>query len=70
MIRCCICGKQLPNFMCTNNPAGAAWKKDGKVELLEFGPEDRCCDGCNQKFVIPGRIHRMKLSKSENQEEE
>ena len=59
---CCVCGKEIKGW--GNNPEGAAWKThDGEIELPEFGPEDRCCDECNAKYVVPGRIYRMGLKK-------
>lgn len=69
-MKCCICGKEMPNFMCSNNPDGAAWKKDGEIITPVFGLEDRCCDECNKKFVIPGRLYRAKLSESKNEDKE
>ncbi len=60
--RCCLCRKEIKGW--GNNPDGAAWKTyDGEIELLEFGPEDCCCDECNAKYVIPGRIYRLGLKK-------
>jgi len=57
---CCICGIELPGDgwgIGTNNPDEAAWKtEDGEVVFGNFKPEDRCCDLCNQKYVIPGRM--------------
>ena len=59
---CCICGKEFEGW--GNNPDGAAWKThDGEIELPEFEPLDRCCDECNAKYVVPGRIYRMGLKK-------
>jgi len=40
---CCICGKRYTGF--GNN--------------AEPFKEGRCCDCCNQNWVIPGRIMRM-----------
>lgn len=58
MEKCCICGSDIENY--GNNPQGAAWKdEDGKVIFPEFKDGDRCCDMCDQMFVIPGRIYRM-----------
>ena len=49
-MKCCICGKEIPNY--GNNP-------------YPFGDnEDRCCDACNSLFVIPARIIKMKPRKN------
>ena len=62
-MKCCICGKEIKGF--GNNPEGAVWKThDGKIEMPEFGAEDRCCDECNGAFVIPGRMYRMAKAKA------
>lgn len=50
-MKCCICGKEIIGW--GNNPRGAL------VEGLRIGHyaiEDRCCDDCNKREVIPGRI--------------
>ena len=56
---CCICGKVCKGF--GNNPDGAMWRDKETGELVEFqgSPEDRCCDECNQRYVIPGRLYKM-----------
>ena len=51
---CCICKGPLENEW-GNNPTGAVIKGRKK----EFKPEDRCCDSCNAKFVIPGRLLKI-----------
>ncbi len=61
-MRCCICGCELEGF--GNNPQGACWKdKRGEIVEAEFDTECRCCDECNQLYVIPGRIYRMNKAK-------
>ena len=58
-MRCCICGKLIAMEE-SNNPSGAVWRTEGgEIEEPEFGPEDRCCDECNLKYVIPGRVYRL-----------
>lgn len=58
--KCCICGNKY--FGWGNNPDGAAWKKeDGTVETPEFSRSDRCCEDCNSRYVIPGRLYRVRL---------
>ena len=55
---CCICG--IPHKGFGNNPWGAVWKdKDGNIVEPEFKDSDRCCDICDQTYVIPGRIYLM-----------
>lgn len=60
---CCICGKHECGY--GNNPEGAAWITEvgGEPVFPEFDIEDRCCDDCNWKYVIPGRMYRMAKSK-------
>ena len=63
-MKCCICGKEIPEGEWGNNPEGAAWKTPtGEIEMPEFGVEDRCCDECDRTYVIPGRLYRMRLAK-------
>lgn len=60
--KCCICKTTLEGF--GNNPAGAVWKDDnGNLVFPEFDEKDRCCDLCDQVYVIPGRIYRLKHNK-------
>ena len=57
-MKCCICEKEIIGY--GNNPDGAMWKNRlGEIEELEFGAEDRCCDECNNRYVIPGRLYRI-----------
>ena len=50
-IECCLCGKEVKDF--GHNPQPLGEKED-----------DRCCDECNQKLVIPTRL-RLLFSKQE-----
>lgn len=62
---CCICGKEFEGW--GNNPDGAAWKnEDGEIELPEFSEDACCCDECNGRYVIPGRIYRLGLNKNKD----
>ena len=62
-MKCCFCEKEFEGY--GNNPAGAMCKDiSGKIVELSYGPEDRCCDECNTRLVIPGRLY--KLSKARN----
>ena len=57
-MKCCICGVEINGY--GNNPDGAVWKDtDGNIVEAEFDAGCRCCDECNTRFVIPGRIYRM-----------
>ena len=47
---CCICGKKFVGY--GNNPA--PYKKSG-----------RCCDQCNDDYVIPSRISQQGASERE-----
>jgi len=51
---CCICGQKFEGW--GNNPWGKLGK-DGKP--VEWKADDCCCDLCNSKFVIPGRLKMM-----------
>jgi len=64
---CCICGNLTHGY--GNNPDGAVWKnEDGAVVMPEFKAEDRCCDLCDSRYVIPGRLYRMALLKKQASE--
>lgn len=57
-MKCCICGCNLEGY--GNNPDGACWKdEEGNIVEAEFSADDRCCDLCDQMYVIPGRIYRL-----------
>jgi len=60
LTRCCICGCEFEGH--GNNPDGAMWHDKETNELIEFKPEpgDRCCNDCDNTYVIPGRIFKMK----------
>lgn len=56
---CCICGKFCTDY--GNNPWGAAWRTpEGFIETVEFKEDERCCNECNEKYVIPGRLYRLR----------
>lgn len=62
-MRCAICGKEIKDKF-GNNPEGAAWlNENGTIEFGEFNDDDRCCDECNTRYVIPGRLYRLKHNK-------
>lgn len=60
---CCICGALEAGF--GNNPDGAMWLDEATKEPVigKFGPNDRCCDLCDQKYVIPGRIYQLQKAR-------
>ena len=59
---CCICGKECQGF--GNNPFGAMCKDgEGNIVELSFKPEEECCDECNKRYVIPGRLYKMQRGK-------
>lgn len=50
-MKCCLCGKKINGY--GNNPWGALTIRN---EPIKWKITDRCCDECNEEFVIPGRI--------------
>lgn len=58
-MKCCICGKEIKGF--GNNPIGAVNKKGEYIDYKE--PNDRCCNECNAKYVLVGRMYHMGLIK-------
>lgn len=53
-MKCCICGKEIERY--GNNPRGALNQNGCE---MEWGVDDECCDECNSKYVITGRIAKM-----------
>ena len=51
---CSICGKRCTGY--GNNPYP-----------VTKGEEDRCCDECNSKYVIPKRIYRLMHKEDEDE---
>jgi hypothetical protein len=51
---CCICQKEHTGW--GNNPSGAV---DQNKKLIKWNADDRCCDECNRKYVLPGRMYRF-----------
>ena len=60
-MKCCFCGKEITGY--GNNPDGAMKEVDGKVVDCEYTEDDRCCDECNNYYVIFGRLYKMGLYK-------
>jgi hypothetical protein len=62
---CVLCGNIFTGF--GNNPDGACWKDmNGNIVEGEFDPDARCCDECDNKYVIPGRIYLMQRYRKQN----
>lgn len=62
---CCICGKIIKGW--GNNPDGAMWKdENGNIVEYEYKNGDTCCDECNGKYVIVGRIYKLYHNKGDN----
>ena len=57
---CCICGQVFEGF--GNNPDGAVWRDGDKIVMSEFDEDERCCNDCDNLFVIPGRLYRLRQS--------
>jgi hypothetical protein len=53
-MKCIICGKEIIGN--GNNPNGAI---DETKKLIKWNDDDRCCDECNTKYVLPGRMYRF-----------
>ncbi len=53
-MKCCICGKEIENY--GNNPEGAY---DETGHEIRWKSDDRCCDACNAKYVVAGRIAKL-----------
>lgn len=58
-MKCCICGKDFNGY--GNNPEGAAWRDPNTAAVIQptFKEDDVCCNNCNEKFVIPGRMYSL-----------
>ena len=56
---CCICKNEIKEGY-GNNPYGVLYENGQPVP---WRPEDVCCNDCNLRYVIPGRIF-MKLNDS------
>ena len=65
-IKCCICEKLIDERR-SNNPEGACWKDtNGNVVEGHFDPDDRCCNECDNNYVIPGRMYLMNKYRAGN----
>lgn len=50
-MKCCICGKEFEGY--GNNPHGHL---NLQLKPVKYKNNQRCCDECNQEYVVPGRI--------------
>ena len=56
---CCICGAKCYGY--GNNPNGAVWRNEnGTIVEGVFKDTDRCCDECDNKYVIAGRMYKLR----------
>ena len=55
-MKCCICGKDLPEGTFGNNPYGAL---NTEKKIIVWDEDERCCDECNTKYVLPGRMYKF-----------
>lgn len=62
--KCCICGTKFVGW--GNNPWGAL-DKDGNV--IEWKPNDVCCDECNGMYVLSGRLHLYTKARKEDEKD-
>ena len=63
--KCCICGREFVGF--GNNPWGAMYKdENGEAKDFNIKEDDRCCDECDQLYVIPGRIYKYRKNNKDN----
>ena len=65
---CCLCGRKFYGF--GNNPWGAIYKNE-KGEIVEptFSDDARCCEDCDNLYVIPGRMYKLYKNKEEKKNE-
>lgn len=65
-MKCCICGKEIVNVILDGNSPDPLTDEEGN--FLSLGPNARCCNYCNNVFVVPYRIcehHGLKVQCSE-----
>lgn len=55
-MKCCICGKEIPDGEFGNSPAGCI---DETKKLIQWTADDRCCNDCNKQYVLPGRMYKF-----------
>lgn len=58
-MKCCICKKEFHGWK--NNPYGAL---NEKHEPINWKPDAGCCDECNKRYVIPGRLYMQKQNEN------
>ena len=58
-MKCCICGCEIEHPYTKNYFGNNPWP-------ISINDEDRCCDNCNELYVIPARIELV-MSESEKE---
>ena len=58
-MKCCICGCEIEHSYIKNYFGNNPWP-------ISINDEDRCCDNCNEIYVIPARIELV-MSESEKE---
>lgn len=57
--KCCICESNLQDA--GYDPAGALWRdSEGNIVTFKFEADDRCCNSCYERYVLPGREYQLK----------
>ena len=56
-LHCCICGKEIEGY--GNTPDGAI--VGTTLKRAQWEQDQRCCNECNEKYVVPGRIALSQL---------
>ena len=54
--KCCICGAIIEGW--GNNPWGAL---NAKNETIQWDNDARCCDLCDSRYIITGRLYTYML---------
>lgn len=55
-MKCCICGREKRDDEVFHNPTGAV---DETKKVIQWNESDHCCDECNTKYVLPGRLYKF-----------
>ncbi len=56
--KCCICGALIVGY--GNDPVGAMWlDENDKPRRPSWKSTDRCCEKCNMKYVVTGRLFQI-----------
>ncbi len=55
-MKCCICGREKRDDEVFHDPTGAV---DETKKVIKWNESDHCCDECNTKYVLPGRLYKF-----------